>query len=227
MPGDFRVVHIITNTSFEKNELNKIIMRKLLFFLTTFSLLSMSLFGQENKSVKDTITSINDNQEHFTFLGIPINGSIKQFVKELKKQKFELEEITEVDAVLNGRFAGDKVQLLVQGEKETVLKVSVFFPLRKSWTDTKETYYLFKSILTKNYGEPKIVTETFEKPFVDGSGDEKEALNEGKCIFESYFITEKGEGMISLNIHTDMSLVIVYVDRANYLKLSEEAKKKF
>jgi hypothetical protein len=198
-------------------------------------LLSLKICAQTEQNIGKTIDSsktiinqVSDEElKHFTFLDIPINGSIKQFVKELKKQKFVLEEITDVDAVLNGRFSGDKVQLLVQGEKETVLSVSVIFPLRNSWTETKETYNYIKTILVKNYGEPKIITEIFEKPFVDGLGNEKEALKEGKCIFENHFTTEKGEGMLGLKIHTDMSIILEYVDTANYLKLSEEAKKKF
>ncbi len=198
-------------------------------------ILSLKICAQSKEIIGDTIDANKNtiHQEsveelkHFTFLDIPINGSIKQFVKELKKQNFVLEEITDVDAVLNGRFSGDKVQLLVQGEKETVLSVTVIFPLRKSWTETKETYNYIKTILVTNYGEPKIVTENFEKPFADGLGNEKEALKEGKCIFENHFTTETGNGMLRLKIHTDMSIILEYVDTANYLKLSKEAKKKF
>lgn len=210
-------------------------MNKKLFLILIMCILSLKICAQNQEiigntidSSKDTIHQVESEEiKHFTFLDIPINGSIKQFVKQLKKQNFVLEEITDVDAVLNGRFSGDKVQLLVQGEKETVLSVTVIFPLRKSWTETKETYNYIKTILITNYGEPKITTENFEKPFVEGLGNEKEALKEGKCVFENHFTTETGEGMLGLKIHTDMSIVLEYVDTANYLKLSEKAKKKF
>ncbi len=210
-------------------------MNKQLFLILIMCLLSLKICAQTEQIIGNTIDSSKDTihqvsvQElkHFTFLDIPINGSIKQFVKELKKQNFELEDITDVDAVLNGRFSGDKVQLLVQGEKETVLSVTVIFPLRKSWTETKETYNFIKKILVTKYGEPKIITENFEKPYVEGLGNEKEALKEGKCVFENHFTTKTGEGMLGLKIHTDMSIILEYVDTANYLKLSKEAKKKF
>ena len=206
-------------------------MKKQLFLLLIVSILSVKVYAQTQQKedeVTDTIQEPNVKTPiHFTFLDIPINGSIKQFVKELKKVNFELEEITDVDAVLNGRFSGDKVQLLVQGKKETVLSVTVIFPLRKSWTETKETYNYIKTILVTKYGEPKIITENFEKPFADGLGNEKEALKEGKCVFENHFTTKKGEGMLGLKIHTDMSIILEYVDTANYLKLSKEAKKEF
>ena len=57
-------------------------MRKKIYFLSTLCLFSMSVFGQGNKSNnnqndKDTITSIIENHEHFTFLDIPINGTIR------------------------------------------------------------------------------------------------------------------------------------------------------
>ena len=210
-------------------------MNKQLFLILIMCILSLKICAQTEQIIGNTSDSSKNSThqvnvaelKHFTFLDIPINGSIKQFVKELKKQNFKLEDISDDDAVLSGRFSGDKVQLLVRGKKETVMSVTVIFPLRKSWTETKETYNYIKTILVTKYGEPKIITENFEKPFVDGMGNEREALKEGKCVFENHYTTEKGEGMLGLKIHTDMSIILDYVDTANYLKLSEEAKKKF
>lgn len=202
-------------------------MRKLLFFLTTFSLLSIPLLGQENKSVKDTITSIIDKQEHFTFLDIPINGSIKEFVKKLENKNFKLEDITEVDAVLTGRFTGEKVQLLVQGKKETVASVIVILPERESLFDATSRYTYIKSKLIQIYGEPEIIEEKFEEFNNKTYEDEKKALKDGLYIFESHFLTENGIGMIRLKIESDLSILINYVDTKNYKLLSNDAFKEY
>lgn len=193
-------------------------MKKQLFLLLIVSILSVKVHAQ---------TQQKETNIHFTFRDVPMDGSIKEFVKELKKQNFKLEDITDVDAVMSGRFTGEQVQLLIQGKKETVGSVSVIFPLRDSWPETKERYDFIKANLIEKYGEPKILTENFEEPYSEGLGNEKQALQEGKCIYESNFTTETGEGMIRLKIHVDMSLMLIYVDTANYLKLRGEAKKEY
>ena len=199
------------------------------------SILSVKVDAQEQQKVNKENDSIQKTSrqpnvkvsKHFTFRDVIIDGPIKQFVNELKKQNFKLEDITDVDAVLNGKFTGEQVQLLVQGRKETVGSVSVIFPLRDSWPETKERYSYIKANLIEKYGEPKILTENFDEPYGDGLGNEKQALQEGKCTYECNFTSENGEGMIRLKIYVDMSIMLVYVDTANYLKLRAEAKKEY
>lgn len=203
-------------------------MRKKNYFLSTLCLFSMSVFGQGNKSNnnqndKDTITSIIENHEHFTFLDIPINGTIRQFVKELKNKNFKLEDITEVDAVLTGRYTGEKVQLLVQGKKETVASVIVILPERESLYDATSRYTYIKSKLIQKYGEPEIIEEKFEEFNNKTYEDEKKALKDGLYIFESHFLSENGNGMIRLKIESDLSILIDYVDTKNYKLLSRDA----
>jgi hypothetical protein len=188
-------------------------MRKPLFLLFFLSIFSVKVGAQERK--------------HFTFKEIPIDGSIANFVKELEKQNFKLEDITDVDAVLTGRFTGELVQIVVQGKKETVGSVNVIFPLRESWPATKERYDYIKSNLIEKYGEPKIVTEKFDEPYSEGLGNEKQALKEGKCVYQCDFTTKVGEGIITLKIYVDMSIILVYVDTANYIKLRDEARKEY
>ena len=178
--------------------------------------------NQNSKIVTDSL-----KEKHFSFKDIPINGSIKQFVKELKKQDFKLDDITDVDAVLTGRFTGELVQLLVQGNKETVASVSVIFPERDSWKDAKAKYSYVKANLIEKYGQPKLVTEKFDEPYIEGSGDEIKALKEGKCTYQSNFSTDTGNGIIRIKIHSDMSVMLVYVDTINYLLLRDKAKKQY
>ena len=79
----------------------------------------------------------------------------------------------------------------------------------------------------EKYGQPKVVTEKFDAPYFDGSGNEKQALKEGQCVYEATFSTNTGNGMIRIQIHSDMSVMLVYVDTINYRLLREAAKKQY
>ena len=182
----------------------------------------------ENDSLKKLATN-NENpiSEHLTFREIPIDGSIKNFAKQLEKQKFKIEDITDVDAVLTVRFTGELVKLLVKGRKETVGNVRVIFSERTNWIESKTKYNYVKKSLTEKYGEPKRVIEEFIEPFKDGSGDEIKALKEGKCKYRSDFVTNSKNGILTLEINADLSVSILYVDSANYKKLKEQAMKEY
>lgn len=207
-------------------------MKKELFILSIVTLISIASIAQ-NENSSNPIDSLKEYvskaeiEKHFTFLDIPINGSIKEFVKQLKKQNFKLDDLTKVDAILTGRFTGELVQLLVQGTEETVGSVSVIFPERDLWKDAKSKYNYVKSNLIEKYGQPKVVTEKFDAPYFDGSGNEKQALKEGQCVYEATFSTNTGNGMIRIQIHSDMSVMLVYVDTINYRLLREAAKKQY
>lgn len=207
-------------------------MREKFLLLLIVGLLSTTSFGQDNESTNskknnDTIISIDEEQEHFTFLEIPINGSIKQFVNKLKKKDFKLEDITDVDAVLKGRFTGEQVQLLVQGKKETVASVIVILPERESLFEATSRYTYIKSKLIQKYGEPEIIEEKFEEFNNKTYEDEKKALKDGLYIFESHFLSENGNGMIRLKIESDLCILIDYVDTKNYKLLSRDAFKEY
>jgi hypothetical protein len=201
----------------------------MVLFMTTVTVAQENINSKiENDSIKE-ISAFNDNQNstHLTFREIPIDGSIKNFAKQLEKQKFKIVDITDVDAVLTGRFAGGPVQLLVQGSKETVGFVRVIFAERTNWFEIKTKYDYVKKSLIEKYGEPERSIEQFSKPYSDGSGDELKALKEGKCQFRTDFVTSSKNGILTLAINSDLSVTLLYVDTENYRKLKEQAMKEY
>ena len=61
--------------------------------------------------------------EHFKFMGIPLNGKITKFDRELKKKGFKLDDYASKTLkgsyMYNGIFAGEKSQVLVSYDEKT------------------------------------------------------------------------------------------------------------
>ena len=210
-------------------------MKKFLVFIFTLNVFIS--FAQEdtqskNKSEKDSIDIIiselkKKGVEHFKFKEIPIDGPLTNFVNQLKKENFQVIEITEKDAILKGDFAGEKVHLLVQGTSKIVYGVTVMFDKQNTWKSLKKQYDNIKDILKAKYGEPKECIEKFDDPFYEKAGMELDALDEEKCTFMTLFATESGNGMINLKLSPDATVVINYIDSINFFQISNEARKDY
>lgn len=206
---------------------------KVILTLLFFSLVTLSSFAQENiissnGTVTDSISRLVielEKRGHFTFKDIPINGSLNQFVAQLKKQGFTVMKTTDLDAILSGKFTGEDVYIFVQATTKTVYGVTVMYNKQTSWKSIKSQYENMKSMLTAKYGEPREIIEKFDASHSDyeNLGLELYALSEDKCTYMTHFATETGNGMIRLRISPDASLVINYVDTVNYLLVSSKA----
>ena len=182
-------------------------MRKFLFTLA-FALMVMVTFAQD---------------EHMTFKGIPLQGSLNAFVQKLKGKGFTPMETTTEDATLIGKFASyDDCFVFVYAEKGNVSSVMVMFPEQKTWNAITNRYYSLVGMLTEKYGTP----ETVER-FSDGEPGSDylrfHALLNGECIYISKFKTQNGSIKIAM-IGTDYnaaSVTIKYSDDKN-----EEAERK-
>ncbi len=91
--------------------------------------------------------------EHLTFMGIPIDGKIKDFQKELKSKGFSRASgYSEGIRGYNSSFSGYKCKLLVTYNKKTsiVYSVAVFIPCgMKDYSE--QTYKNFKRDLIQKY----------------------------------------------------------------------------
>ncbi len=157
---------------------------------------------------------------HFKFKDISIDGPIKPFVAQLKKQGFTVLKTTEVDAILSGKFTDEDVHLLVQATPKNVYGVTVSYSKQSTWKAIKTQYENMKSMLVAKYGEPKEIIEKFDSPNSEKYGLELYALRNDKCTYMALFGTENGNGMIRIKIGPDASLVITYIDSINYLRLT-------
>ncbi len=69
--------------------------------------------------------------EHLTFKGVPIDGTLNQFVSKMKAAGFTSEGVQDGTAVLSGDFAGYKECIIVVStlqNKDLVSTIGVMFP---------------------------------------------------------------------------------------------------
>lgn len=166
--------------------------------------------------------------EHLTFKGVPIDGSLKQFVAKMVSSGFVHIESRDGTAVLTGDFAGYKDCLIgvsTPKNKDLVGNVTVIFSEGKSWSSLVRQYRLLKDMLTTKYGAPEDVIEEFQ------NGDPKDdflRLQELKmdcCQYHTLFSLDKGDIVLTL-LHDNMlgcRVALIYGDRINTMELDAAA----
>lgn len=154
--------------------------------------------------------------QHLTFKGVPIDGTLEQFVAQMNQKGFEGQTRESGFAFLKGDFAGYKgcfVRVSTLRSHDSVSSIEVQFPAI-GWRDAEACYLRLKSMLTTKYGEPSSIKEKFERSFAarDDNGKEWE-LAEGRATYETTFSTEKGD--ITLMINRSCRVALLYFDKIN------------
>ena len=125
---------------------------KKFFFVLSLLLSSVSLIAQ-------TVS------EHLTFKGVPIDGTLNEYVKKMENAGFSYLGQEDGTAMLQGDFAGYKNCIIGVSTLKAVNVVStigVIFPFCEDWSSLERNYEGLKSMLTKKYGEPAEVKEEFQ-----------------------------------------------------------------
>lgn len=150
------------------------------------------------KVEKHEVEPIENDNRHLEFKGIPINGSLKKFVTNMKTAGFKtVGVISNGTATLKGDFAGYKdCRLYVQtiDGADIVSTIVVQFPECDRWEHLYGDYKDLKEMLTQKYGKPYSVREKFQG-YIGIETDDAKMLQVGKgdCKYESEFRTEKGK----------------------------------
>ena len=96
-------------------------------------------------------------QQHLSFKGVPIDGTLKAYTDAMIKAGFHYEGTQDGIAVLSGDFAGHKdctIGVYTLKNLDVVSFITVLFPDQETWTSLKNEYEILKSMLTEKYGEP-------------------------------------------------------------------------
>lgn len=95
-------------------------------------------------------------QEHLSFKGIPIEGSVTAFCQKLKAEGFVLIRHESSGAVFSGNFTGRDVSVgvVAMEDGKDVLGVVVLFDPSGEWNDLVDTYNYYKELYTRKYGKP-------------------------------------------------------------------------
>ena len=122
-----------------------------LFLTLIFAFMTMQTFAQTS--------------EHLSFKGVPIDGTLNEYVSKMKQNGFTYIKTEDGTAILNGDFAGYKdctVGVATLKQKDLVHKIVVIFSDKDTWSRLSTNYFDLKAMLTEKYGKPSDVLEKFD-----------------------------------------------------------------
>lgn len=169
-------------------------------------------------------------QQHLSFKGVPINGTLKEYTDAMVKAGFHYELTQDGTALLTGDFAGYKgctVGVSTLKNLDVVSRIAVLFPDKDTWSAVLNDYEILKAMLTEKYGTPSDSKEKFTGYVGDyDNGLVMHALKEGEYIWYTMFTTELGDIELSLMAGTKYNTGCVrlsYYDKANHEKVRNAA----
>lgn len=159
-------------------------------------------------------------QEHLSFKGIPIEGSMTEFCNKLEQKGFvKLEHKDGNSATMFvGEFVGSEAIVGVNADDngENVFSVAVIFQPSGEWKVLTETYDFYKNLYIRKYGKPTQVEE-INMAQSDNNTSLMVQLNDRKATWASLWEITGGE--IELYIEKTETLmgavVIRYRDAQN------------
>lgn len=166
--------------------------------------------------------------QHMTFKGIPIDGSVKSFAAKLQQKGFTSQGQQNGNAFLMGMFAGYKDCTIgvVGDESGTTVKVAVIFPEYDKWSQLYGCFSSLKDMLTQKYGTPSQESETFDA-YSQPDDDMMRMIYVGtdKCKYYAVFETQRGsiELMISHADYSEGFVLLSYYDKLNQQKAMNSA----
>lgn len=181
----------------------------------------------EKKVVEETESAIipndvaaMDSSNHLKFKGVPIDGTLKEFVSRMKRKGFKMKGSENGVAVLEGDFAAYKectIYVSTLDNKDLVSQISVIFPNKDSWEYLYGDYKNLKELLTEKYGKPSEVTEKFQDNYIDDDMMRMHEVEMDRCKYESRFKTNNGEIILKIGHDRILScfVVLCYKDKIN------------
>lgn len=168
--------------------------------------------------------------EHLSFKGVPIDGTLDEYVSKMKQNGFTHLGTEDGVAILNGDFAGYKdcyVGVSTLKQKDLVYKIGVLFPEQDTWSRLSTNYFELKHMLTEKYGKPSDVVEKFDtypQPRDDNSRMYEVGMD--RCKYYSIWQTDKGEIQLSIEHESVMKYFVrlAYFDKINSDIIKEKAK---
>ena len=178
------------------------------------------------------MSTFAQTSEHMSFKGVPIDGTLNEYVAKMKQSGFQYLGAEDGTALLNGDFAGYKnchVAVTTLKKIDLVHKIGVIFPNQETWSRLYSNYSDLKQMLTEKYGNPNEEVELFDvKPFQLPLDDNMKMNQVGmdNCKFFTVWKTDKGEIQLSIDHSgfTSCFVKVVYFDRINSAIINEKAK---
>lgn len=172
---------------------------------------------------------MSDTAKHLMFKGVPLDGTLDQYVSKMKQNGFTHLNTKDGVAMLQGDFAGYKscyVGVSTLKQKDLVYKIGVLFPEKDTWSTLSGNYFDLKQLLTEKYGSPNEIVEKFDSR-IEPKDDESKMYDVkfDHCKFISIWSTDKGEIQLSID-HESVSTCFVkllYFDKINGAAIKKQA----
>jgi len=170
-----------------------------------------------------------ENNEHLTFKGIPVDGTLREFTAKLKQKGFTHISTEEGVALFSGDFAGYRNCTAIAvspKERDLVCKVAVAFPSCDKWSELEANYMSLKRMLTEKYGEPSECVEEFQSSLPPQDDNQKmHELKFDKCKYYSVFETERGSIELQLSHQSVMECfaILSFYDGINQKAILSDA----
>ena len=138
-------------------------------------------------------------QEHLSFKGIPIEGSMTAFCQKLKAKGFTSLGRDNNITLFSGDFTGRKatVGVTATDDGKNVFAVVVFFDPSGEWNTLVNTYDYYKDLYTRKYGVPTISKEN--NPALSDSNTALMAeVHQGTVVYGSAWEVTGGDIQLSI-----------------------------
>jgi hypothetical protein len=168
-------------------------------------------------------SSFAQSSEHLKFKGVPIDGTLNEYVNKMKQAGFYYETTEDGIALLSGEFAGYSdciVGVKTLQKLNLVHEIVVLFPSQDKWAGLNYDYERLKTMLTKKYGEPDECIERFNAPSYMTMDDNAKMYQVKSNNCEYYSKYDTNNGSISLTISNDgyefgCRVKLFYTDKTN------------
>lgn len=168
----------------------------------------------------------SDTSKHLTFKGVPIDGTLADYILKMKKSGFTHKGTKDGIAILEGDFASYKnciVGVSTLKQKDLVSKIIVLFPELKTWSALSLNYFNLKELLIEKYGKPSENVEEFQSYTPEDDSSKLTQVQLGACKYFTTYETPKGN--IQLTIEHD-GVTRCFVKLAYFDKLNGDTIKK-
>lgn len=138
-------------------------------------------------------------QEHLSFKGIPIEGSMTAFCQKLKAKGFTSIGSENNSTLFTGDFTGRNatVGVTATDDGKDVFAVVVLFDPSGEWNALINTYDYYKDLYTRKYGKPSISKE--KNPALSDSNTALMAeVHQGTVVYGSAWEVTGGDIQLSI-----------------------------
>ncbi len=165
------------------------------------------------------MSSLAQSSDHLTFKGVPIDGTLNEYVSKMKQNGFTPMSSEDGVAKLNGDFAAYKnciIGVATLKQKDLVSKITVIFPECPTWSLLSSNYFSLKEMLTEKYGKPSECMEKFQSYDTDDDNSKIFQVKMNRCKYYTTFETEKGSIQLSIeNNNMACHVMLAYYDKIN------------